>query len=168
MAKQATHVTMLQRSPTYVISRPAKDEMSLALRKVLSPKLAYAFVRWKNVLLGMLFFVLSRLSPRAMRRWLLEQVREEVGPDFDMKHFTPRYAVWDQRVCLVPDGDLFESIRSGRTSVVTDHIDTFNERGIALRSGKRARRGHRGDRDGPRDARARRRRVHGRRSQASS
>jgi len=116
--------------------RAVLHEVSLALRKVLSPKLAYAFVRWKNVFLGMLFFVLSRLWPRAMRRWLLEQVREEVGPGFDMKHFTPRYAVWDQRVCLVPDGDLFASIKEGRTSVVTDHIDTFTEHGIKLKSGK--------------------------------
>ena len=136
MAKTAKHVTMLQRSPTYVISRPAKDGVSQALRKVLSPKMAYALVRWKNVFLGMLFFVLARLFPRPMRRWLLEQVREEVGPGFDMKHFTPRYSVWDQRVCLVPDGDLFASIKEGRTSVVTDHIDTFTERGIKLRSGK--------------------------------
>jgi monooxygenase len=129
-------VVMLQRSPTYVISRPAKDPLAVRLQRRFSPKLAYSIVRWKNVWLGMVFYVLSRVAPRMMQRWLLDEAREALGPNYDMSHFTPRYAVWDQRVCLVPDGDLFAAIRKGGVEVVTDHIETFTERGLRLRSGR--------------------------------
>ncbi len=136
MAKTAAHVTMLQRSPTYVISRPAEDGIANKISPHLPPKVAYGITRWKNVLLGMFFFKLSKSSPRRVKRLLLQGVRRELGPDYDVKkHFTPSYNPWDQRLCLVPDGDFFRAIREGQVSVVTDHIETFTEKGIKLRSG---------------------------------
>jgi monooxygenase len=136
MARTAAHVTMLQRSPTYVISRPAEDGIANRIRPHLPPKVAYGVTRWKNVLLGMLFFKMSKRSPERVKRMLLRGVRRELGPGYDVKtHFTPRYNPWDQRLCLVPDGDFFRAIREGRVSVVTDHIETFTEKGLKLRSG---------------------------------
>jgi len=136
LAKTASHVVMLQRSPTYVVSRPAEDRFANWLRTWLPPMLAYGIVRWRNVLLQLWFFNFARSRPRLVKKKLLEQVREQLGPDYDIKtHFTPRYNPWDQRLCLVPDADLFDAIKSGRASVVTDQIDTFTERGIALQSG---------------------------------
>lgn len=138
MAKSAAHVTMLQRSPTYVISRPAEDFIANRLRRVLPLELAYLLTRWKNVLLGMLFFQLSRRRPERIKKLILDAVRKQLGPDYDVgTHFTPRYDPWDQRLCLVPNGDLFEAIKGGRVDVVTDQIDTFTEQGIALSSGAR-------------------------------
>jgi len=137
LAKQAAHVTMLQRSPTYVVSRPAIDPIAIKLREHLTPAAAYEVTRWKNVLLGMFFYNLSRKRPDSMAKLMLSGVRQALGPDYDIAtHFTPRYKPWDQRVCLVPDSDLFATISSGRASVVTDHIETFTERGIKLRSGQ--------------------------------
>ena len=131
----AGHVTMLQRSPTYVISRPARDGLAHALRGVVPEKLAYDVVRWKQVLLGMFFFQLSRRAPKLVSRRMRERVAEAL-PGYDVAtHFTPRYKPWDQRVCLIPDGDLFEAIKSGKVSIVTDQIETFTERGIQLKSG---------------------------------
>ena len=136
MAKTAAHVTMLQRSPTYVVSRPAADAVADTLRKYLPAKLAYALVRWKNVLFGMFFFKLARSRPAKVKERIVAMVRDQLGPDYDVAtHFTPRYNPWDQRVCLVPDADLFEAIKGGRASVVTDHIDSFTEAGIRLASG---------------------------------
>jgi monooxygenase len=136
LSKSAAHVTMLQRSPTYVISRPAEDWLAKVLRQRLPERIVYTIVRWTNVVLGMFFFWLSRKNPRRVREVLLEGVKRQLGPDYDVgAHFSPKYNVWDQRVCLVPDGDLFESIRSGRATVVTDHIETFTEAGIRLKSG---------------------------------
>lgn len=136
LAKTAAHVTMLQRSPTYVISRPGEDRIGNWLREHLPSQAAYDLTRWKNVFLGMLFFRLSKRRPERIKKMLLDGVRHHLGPDYDVAtHFTPRYAPWDQRVCLVPDGDLFEVIRNGRASVVTDHIETFTEKGLRLRSG---------------------------------
>jgi monooxygenase len=136
MAKTAAHVTMLQRSPTYVITRPAEDALANRMRSRLPPKLAYGVTRWKNVLLGMLFFGLSKQAPDRVKRMVLRGVKLQLGKDYDVeKHFTPSYKPWDQRICLVPDGDLFRAIRKGRASVVTDHIETFTEKGIKLRSG---------------------------------
>lgn len=138
MAKSAAHVTMLQRSPTYVISRPAEDFIANWLRRVLPLELAYLLTRWKNVLLGMLFFQLSRRRPERIKKLILDAVRKQLGPDYDVgAHFTPRYDPWDQRLCLVPNGDLFKAIKGGRVDVVTDQIDTFTEQGIALSSGAR-------------------------------
>ncbi len=136
MAKTAAHVTMLQRSPTYVVARPSEDALANRLRRWLPPMLAYNLTRWKRVLLGMYVFNMSRRDPGKLKRLILGGVRMALGPDYDVaQHFTPRYNPWDQRLCLVPDGDLFKSIRSGKASVVTDEIDTFTEKGILLKSG---------------------------------
>lgn len=136
MAKTAAHVTMLQRSPTYVVSRPAEDGVANWLRRYLPAKLAYGITRWKNVLFGMYFFRLSRKKPEQVKKFIVNQVSEQLGADYAAKHFTPSYNPWDQRLCLVPNGDLFEAIKSKRASVVTDHIDTFTEDGIKLKSGE--------------------------------
>jgi cation diffusion facilitator CzcD-associated flavoprotein CzcO len=123
MAKTAARVTMLQRSPTYVISMPAEDSIANGLRRVLPLKLAYLLTRWKNVLFGMLFFQLSRRRPEIIKKLILKGARKALGPDYDIDtHFTPRYNPWDQRLCLVPNGDLFEAIKGGRVDVVTDQI----------------------------------------------
>ena len=136
MAKKAAHVVMLQRSPTYVVSMPAEDVIANWLRDHAPPSLAYGITRWKNVVLGMLFFQLARRRPAFAKKRLIALVKKELGPDYDVeKHFTPAYNPWDQRVCLVPDSDLFASLRSGKASVVTDRIDTFTETGIRLESG---------------------------------
>ena len=137
MAKSAGHVTMLQRSPTYVVARPDTDSIATWLRGKLSSKAAYAITRWKNVLLSMYFFRLARRKPERVKTLILGGVRQALGPDYDVAtHFTPRYNPWDQRLCLVPNGDLFAAIKSGQASVVTDQIETFTARGLKLTSGK--------------------------------
>ncbi|WP_425230318.1 flavin-containing monooxygenase [Sphingomonas sp.] len=136
MAKHAATVTMLQRSPTYVVSRPAEDAIANRLRKVLPRKLAYGVTRWKNVLFGMFFYRMTRKRPERTKERLLGMVREHLGPDYDVAtHFTPRYNPWDQRLCLVPDADLFEAIKTGRAAVATDTIERFEADGIRLTSG---------------------------------
>ncbi len=137
MAKTAAHVTMLQRSPTYVVSRPAEDKMANTLRKWLPGMLAYNLVRARNVLGGMYFFNLARKKPEQVKAGIIQMVRDQLGPDYDVdKHFTPTYNPWDQRLCLVPDADMFEAIKAGTASVVTDHIETFTNAGIRLKSGQ--------------------------------
>ncbi|AXJ96323.1 MULTISPECIES: NAD(P)/FAD-dependent oxidoreductase [unclassified Sphingomonas] len=137
MAKTAAHVTMLQRSPTYVVSRPAEDGIANWLRARLPHNLAYGITRWKNVLLGMVFYRIARKRPEKFKQRLIGMVRDHLGPDYDVDtHFTPRYNPWDQRLCLVPDADLFAAIRDGRASVVTGTIDRFTETGIRLSSGE--------------------------------
>ncbi|MBI1238323.1 MAG: FAD-containing monooxygenase EthA [Alphaproteobacteria bacterium] len=137
MADEAAHVTMLQRTPTYIVSRPAIDSVADWLRRNLPAKLAYTLVRWKNVLLGMYFFQMARRKPERVKNFILEGVRKELGPDYDIaKHFTPPYNPWEQRLCLVPNSDLFEALKAGRASVATDQIETFAEDGIKLRSGE--------------------------------
>jgi len=136
MADTAAHVTMLQRSPTYVVARPAEDPFANRMRRRLPLKLAYAVTRWKNVLMGMYFYQLCKRKPERAKELILKGVRYLLGPDYDVqKHFTPRYNPWDQRLCLVPDADLFRAIRRKQVSVVTDQIETFTESGIKLRSG---------------------------------
>jgi monooxygenase len=128
---------MLQRSPTYVVSRPAEDTLANWLRAHLPAKLAYGLVRWRNVLLQQLFFSLARKQPEKTKARLVDLVREALGPDYDIEaHFTPRYKPWDQRLCLVPDADLFEAINSGKAEVVTDTIETFVPEGLRTTSGK--------------------------------
>jgi monooxygenase len=135
LAKRAAHVTMLQRSPTYIMSRPARDPIADWLRAKLSPDRAYSLTRWKNVLLGAAFFAYSRRFPAHAKKLLVGGVKKMV-PNVDVeKHFTPRYNPWDQRLCLVPDADLFAALRDGTVDVVTDEIASFTERGIALSSG---------------------------------
>ncbi|MCW6534486.1 flavin-containing monooxygenase [Sphingomonas lycopersici] len=136
MAKTAAHVTMLQRSPTYVVSRPAKDRMANFLRRALPASIAYGITRWKNVLFQMFFYRLARKNPEKTKERLIEMVREQLGPGYDVDtHFTPRYNPWDQRLCLVPDADLFDTIRTGAASVETGTIETFTETGINLTDG---------------------------------
>ena len=137
MAKSAAQVTMLQRSPTYVVARPEQDVLANFLRRHLPASVAYGLVRWRNILFGIYFFRLCKRSPERVKKWILNRVQAALGAGYDVsKHFTPHYNPWDQRMCLVPDGDLFESIKAGKAKVVTDEIDTFTERGIKLRSGK--------------------------------
>jgi len=137
LAETAAHVTMLQRSPTYVVARPGQDAIANALRRTLPAKWAYGITRWKNVLVSMFYYRISRRRPDKVKLMMIEGVRQALGADYDVAtHFTPRYKPWDQRVCLVPDGDLFKAIRDGRASVVTDHIDTFTDQGILLKSGQ--------------------------------
>ena len=136
MAEKAEHVTMLQRSPTYIVARPSKDLIANFLRGVLPSRAAYMLTRWKNVLFGMFFYGLSRKRPDTMKRIIAKGVRKQLGEDYDPKHFSPRYNPWDQRLCLVPDADLFSAIQQGRASIVTDEIEGFTETGLALGSGE--------------------------------
>jgi cation diffusion facilitator CzcD-associated flavoprotein CzcO len=135
MAERAAQVTMLQRSPAYFIAVPSHDVTVRAARRWLSEDAVAGLVRARNTALQLALFELARRRPAAVRRLLLAQVARRVGEGVDMKDFTPRYAPWDQRPCVVPDGDLFRAIRAGRASVVTDHIARFTPSGIALRSG---------------------------------
>ncbi len=136
IAKKAAHVTMLQRSPTYIISMPAEDKIANWLRRHLPARVAYGITRWKNVLLGLWFYRFCRRNPKRARGMIATWLRKELGPDYDIgTHFNPRYNPWEQRLCLVPDSDLFKTMRQGRASVVTDQIETFTEKGLKLRSG---------------------------------
>jgi len=137
MAKTARHVVMLQRSPTYILALPSQDFIANLLRGKIPARLAYTLVRWKNVLIGMYLFNRFRQKPEKMKKWIVDLAQKALGPDYDVaKHFTPRYKPWDQRLCLIPDADLFQSIREGKASVVTDEIETFTEKGLLLRSGQ--------------------------------
>jgi monooxygenase len=136
LAQSAAHVTMLQRSPTYIVARPSQDVIANWLRRMLPERFAHRLVRWKNVLLGMYFYNLSRRKPSRAKKFILDLAQKELGPEYDVeKHLSPRYNPWDQRLCLIPDGDLFSAIRSGSASIVTDEIATFTETGIRLQSG---------------------------------
>ncbi|WP_432043613.1 flavin-containing monooxygenase [Streptomyces cadmiisoli] len=137
MAHTAGHVTMLQRSPSYVLSLPAEDAIARTLSKVLNHQRAHRIVRRKNIAFTRGVFKASRRAPKLMRRLLISQVRRQLPRHYDVDtHFTPRYNPWDQRLCVVPDGDLFKVISSGRASVVTDRIDRFTKTGILLTSGQ--------------------------------
>ncbi len=137
MAQEAAHVTMLQRSPSYVLSLPGRDPLAEALRRRLPAGMAYAIVRWKNVLRGAAFYGLSRRHPGLIRGLIRRGVQASLPEGYDVDtHFKPRYDPWDQRVCVVPDGDLFKALSSGRASMVTDGIETFTEHGLRLKSGR--------------------------------
>jgi monooxygenase len=137
MAEQAEHVTMLQRSPTYIASMPAEDPIAEALRRFLPDRAVYPIVRWKNVLLQSLFYQLSRRRPQVVKKIIRRGVERSLPPGYDVnKHFKPKYNPWDQRMCLVPNGDLFKSIRDGSATVVTETIDRFTAGGIKLTSGE--------------------------------
>ena len=136
MARTAGHVTMLQRSPTYIVGRPGEDAQALKLRRLLPEKMAYGLIRWRNVLMGMIFYRLARRRPDRVKTAIIDQVRQTLGPDFDIEtHFSPRYNPWDQRLCLAPDGDFFQALKAGSASVVTDEIESFTETGLKLKSG---------------------------------
>jgi monooxygenase len=136
MADRAAHVTMLQRSPTYILPVPAQDPIANGLRRILGPRRAYPIVRWKNVTIGTLIYQLSRRRPRIVRAMLRRAAVRALPPGYDVDtHFKPRYQPWDQRLCLIPDGDLFAAIRSGCVSVVTGEIAGFTRSGLRLVSG---------------------------------
>ncbi len=137
LARHAAHVTMVQRSPTYLVARPSTDRLANALRAVLPAKLAYRLVRWKFIARDLLFYKFAIALPAATRALLLGLLRWKLGPGHDIaRDFTPRYLPWRQRLCLVPDGDFFDSINAGKAAIETGEIDRFTATGIRLRSGK--------------------------------
>lgn len=137
MAEKAAHVTMLQRSPTYIVSRPAQDPLAKWLRKRLPHKLAFHLTRWRNILYSMWIYRISKRRPQKVKEFILAQAKEALSDDFDVEtHLNPRYNPWDQRMCLIPDGDLFNAINEGRASIVTDQIERFTEKGVKLQSGE--------------------------------
>jgi monooxygenase len=135
MATDAAHVTMLQRSPTYVVALPDRDVIANRLRRVLPEKTAYKVVRRKNIMLTSFFYRRTRKAPERMKTRLLQWTAHAVGPDVTRDHFTPTYNPWDQRLCVLPNGDLYKALNRGSASIVTDHIETFTETGIQLQSG---------------------------------
>jgi monooxygenase len=137
MAGKAAHVTMLQRSPSYIVSRPSRDRLAAWARKRLPQGMADRLVRWKNVLLGIGFYSLARRRPETVRRMILKGVEKQLPEGYDVERdFSPHYNVWDQRLCLVPDADLFRAIGEGRAAIATDHIERFTADGIRLQSGE--------------------------------
>ena len=136
LAKQAAHVTMLQRSPSYVLALPSRDAIGAVLRRWLPRGAAHGLIRWKNILAARWLYRIARRRPEAVRRFLLKSARQLLGPGFDVgKHLNPRYAPWDQRLCIAPDADFFKAIRSGKADIVTDAIEAFTPHGIRLASG---------------------------------
>ena len=137
MADEAAHVTMLQRSPTYIVTVPGKDPLAGAMRKVLPEEVAYSITRWKNVLLNLAVYQMSQRRPELVKKGIRKMLEQQLPPGYDIDtHFKPRYNPWDQRLCAVPDGDLFRTIREGKVSIVTDTIETFTEKGVKLASGQ--------------------------------
>ena len=136
MADTAAHVTMLQRSPTYIAAVPSIDKLYVKMKKVMPEKMAYSLTRVRNIGMQRLIYKLASEKPELMKKLLLKNVRMRIGKDVDMKHFTPNYNPWEQRLCAVPDGDLFKIVKKGKASIETDQIDHFTENGILLKSGK--------------------------------
>ena len=138
IAEKAEHVVMLQRSPSYVVSRPSEDAINKFLRRFLSIRVTYFLIRWKNILWQSYTFFLARKFPNKIKQGILDLLKNELGSDFDIKkHFTPSYKPWDQRMCLVPDSDLFKAIKKSKASVVTDKVKEFKSDGILLESGEK-------------------------------
>lgn len=136
MADTAAHVTMLQRSPSYIISLPAVDKITVFLKKILPDSWVFASTRWRNILITRWLYLASKKWPEKMKRFFIKGVEKQLPEDADLSHFQPNYYPWDQRVCAVPDGDLFQALNSGQASIVTDHIERFTETGLQLKSGK--------------------------------
>ena len=136
LADDGAEVTMLQRSPSYILSLPSHDAVSAAMRKVLPAGAVYRISRARNILLQRALYAAARSRPHLVRRALLADARRRLGPDFDLRHFTPKYSPWDQRLCVIPDADLFRVLREGTAQIVTDEIDTFTENGVLLASGR--------------------------------
>ncbi len=137
LARKAKHVTMLQRSPSYVVSMPARDNQVNRLRGRLPDRLLSWLARWKMILFTMYYYRKARVHPGQTREMILAAVRELLGPAYDVeRHFGPAYKPWDQRLCVAADADLFASIKDGKVSMVTDHIERFVEAGLQLRSGQ--------------------------------
>ena len=137
IARKAEHVVMLQRSPTYVVSGPSEDAINKFLRRIFPTKFTYFLIRWKNILFQSFTFFMARKYPERTKNKILDLAKNEIGADYTDEHFTPSYNPWDQRICLVPDSDLFEAINNKKASVVTDTIDEFQTDGILLSSGKK-------------------------------
>ncbi|MAY20880.1 MAG: FAD-containing monooxygenase EthA [Erythrobacteraceae bacterium] len=135
MADKAAHVTMLQRTPTWMFARPAKDKIANFLRKILPDKLAYRITRFKNIKLQDFSFKMARNKPQKVKDALYKGIEKALGPGYDKASFTPPYDPWDQRLCLVPDDDLFRAMKAGKASVVTGHIAAFEKGGVRLQSG---------------------------------
>jgi cation diffusion facilitator CzcD-associated flavoprotein CzcO len=133
LAQRAAHVTMLQRSPSYILAIPGRDPIGRALQHLLPRKLAYRLIRWKNILIATAIYQLSRRRPEAVGQWLVQRAQRSSG--VDVKHLQPRYAPWDQRLCIVPDADLFAALRAGRASIATDQVEAFTATGLRLASG---------------------------------
>ncbi len=137
IAEEVTKVTMLQRSPTYISALPNKDKIAKVIKSILPKKLAHKMVRVKNIVGNLVFYELCRKYPKTMKNFILKGIKKELGESFPIEpHFSPNYKPWDQRFCLVPDGDFFKAIKKGKADVVTDTIDSFVENGIQLKSGK--------------------------------
>lgn len=137
MTDKAKHVTMLQRSPTYIYSMPSKDAWAIRLKKILPARWTYALIRWKHIMATGFWGVVASLWPEHFAKALIAGVSNALGKDFDIaKHFTPKYKPWEQRVCMATEGDLFKVLKDGRASIVTDHVDSFTEDGIRLKSGE--------------------------------
>ena len=136
MAEDAAHVTMLQRSPTYIVSLPARDKISAAMRKLLPAQVVYKLARARNIAMQRTIYAVARAKPDLIRGLVVKGAQRQLGSTADIKHFTPKYDPWDQRLCVVPDGDLFRAIRGGKAEIVTDGIKTFTETGIELESGQ--------------------------------
>ncbi len=136
LAQTAAHVTMLQRSPSYVLSIPTEDRMTRVLRKLLPERIAHWLIRWRNVLLAIVFYQLCRRAPERARKFFRRSLTTELPAEIVDEHFQPRYQPWDQRVCIVPDSDLFRAMKAGRASIVTDQIASFTRHGILLQSGR--------------------------------
>jgi len=134
LAQQAAHVTMLQRSPSYILALPARDGLGRGLQRLLPRKLAYRLIRWKNILLATALFQFARRRPEALGRWLVQQAHRRSG--VALEHLQPRYAPWDQRLCIAPDADVFAALRSGRASIVTGQVERFTPTGLRLASGE--------------------------------
>jgi cation diffusion facilitator CzcD-associated flavoprotein CzcO len=136
IAERAAHVIMLQRSPSYIVTRPGEDVLASLLRRCLPDRAVYGVTRWKNVLLGTFFYSLARKRPNVFKWMVARGVRRQLGKEYDATHFTPPYNPWDQRLCIAPDADIFRVLREGCASVVTDSIETFTEEGLLLKSGR--------------------------------
>ena len=137
LAEKAAHVTMVQRSPSYIVSRPAKDAVAARFQKLLPDILAHSLIRWKNLLFTILIFSRARSRPEKFSQWVTDQLRKELPAGYPVERdFTPTYKPWDQRLCLVPDGDLFAAIRSGKVSIATGAIERFTPEGLRLESGE--------------------------------
>jgi cation diffusion facilitator CzcD-associated flavoprotein CzcO len=137
MARTAAHVTMLQRSPSYVLTVPGTDEMGERLRRRLPSRVAHQLIKWRNVIVMGLLYQLSRRRPRLVKRLIRRGIESQLPAGYDLDtHFRPMYDPWDQRMCFVPDGDLFQALSQGTASIATGEIDTFTERGVRLTDGQ--------------------------------
>ncbi|MEM6584318.1 MAG: NAD(P)/FAD-dependent oxidoreductase [Pseudomonadota bacterium] len=136
MSDKAAKVTMLQRTPTWMFARPAKDKFANVIRKILPEKIAYSITRFKNIKMQDIAFKTARDKPEKVKKALYKGIEKALGPGYDKDAFTPPYNPWEQRLCLVPDDDLFEAMRAGKADVVTGHIEAFEKNGVRLKSGE--------------------------------